>query len=112
MHVRQRLQDAISALELSYRMSKLEDNLPLPVSPGALDVLLPLALDPAVLHKYLGAEGAATVLALPPNKTGKFDKRAHLYLTPEDRATQDYKKAVDQELDKWFDAFSNGRDYQ
>ncbi|OQR84878.1 hypothetical protein ACHHYP_12590 [Achlya hypogyna] len=106
--LQQRLKDAISAVELSYRMSKLHDNVSLPVASAAFDVLLPLSLDPAVLHEYLGPEGMTRVLEAPKNKQGKFNKRAHV-VRAEDEPLDE---AVEAELDKWFDAVSNGRDYK
>ncbi|EQC33903.1 hypothetical protein SDRG_08583 [Saprolegnia diclina VS20] len=110
LNLRRRLQDAISALEVSYKMSKLQENVALPVAPAALDVLLPLTLDRSVLHDYLGPDGMATVLADPKNKRGKFNKRAHVFITPEPEETLD--ATTEAELDKWFDAVANGHDYK
>ncbi|OQS02231.1 hypothetical protein THRCLA_05375, partial [Thraustotheca clavata] len=103
----QRLMNAISSVELSYRMSKLKDNLPLPVAPSAFDILLPLQLDPDVLYNFLGPAGMAKVFETPRNKNGKFNKKSHVLLP-----TEDVSEEVEQELDKWFEAFTNGKEYK
>jgi hypothetical protein len=71
-----RLKESISMLERSYRTSKLQDNIPLPVPTRAFDIILPLVYDRDVLRRYFGPETTTRMFQLsylPEQWTKKKD---------------------------------------
>ncbi|RHY40514.1 hypothetical protein DYB30_010065 [Aphanomyces astaci] len=99
----QRLKNSISMLELSYKESKLNDAVPLPVAPARLAIAQPLVFNRQVLERVFGADGTAVVFTAQARVRGQ--RPCHLQEIQKDAPPEeDCDPATEVALDQWFDS--------
>ncbi|RHY33287.1 hypothetical protein DYB32_001750 [Aphanomyces invadans] len=90
-------------IEQAYKLSKLNECVPLPVPPAKLTIKQPLDFNRKVLDEVFGPEGTAMVFQAQAKVRGH--RPCHLEILPIDEDPDDAcAPTTEAALDQWFDS--------